>query len=587
MSEKIKLADLMKEKMQEEAANEVQQNTQVEEVRTEVNTAPEPVTFDNNNFDLSNMESANLSELVPSGVEDVTKKAQDEIDKELDDSIAAAFERRFKPAMEEAREIYQEYKDLVAMGEENPRVVAKYDSSLDLDPNLSDAQVDIIRANQKEEIIPEEKIPTIGFNDDLEDDDDMVIENDVINKSESVIETESIKPDINTTEEVKPINANLDEDKDENLDYEIMEDDDFLEDLGLDEEKEEAERIEEEKRTKRNLEEFSRVLKKQLELDADTKPDISTFKVRKRPVAISNVLSKPTETKFYEWGLFATGVSISMSPLSAIELNEINPYNTHLNDITRARTLLSTLYRHLSHECRKDIDMESWTRLINYKDLNHLFFALYNANFSTSNIIPMSCPKCKHFFTEKRSIIDMVNFGTEESKSYFEKIIAKDPSVSDYIEEEIYVANGEYAFGIVVPTIYNSMFEERLLNDSFREKYAGIINISHCISTVYEIDQKNEELIPIQFKIVANDITKTYKYRIRGIYKILSKLSAYDFKDLQDNIAKIIDKNEKEVDISYQVPESVCPKCKSIVPAIPMNAQELVFTRHRLIHMLD
>jgi len=30
-----------------------------------------------------------------------------------------------------------------------------------------------------------------------------------------------------------------------------------------------------------------------------------------------------------------------------------------------------------------------------------------------------------------------------------------------------------------------------------------------------------------------------------------------------------------------------CPKCGAEIEAIPMNAQELVFTRHRLIHMLD
>ena len=68
------------------------------------------------------------------------------------------------------------------------------------------------------------------------------------------------------------------------------------------------------------------------------------------------------------------------------------------------------------------------------------------------------------------------------------------------------------------------------------KKYAGIINISHCISTVYEIDEDNEELIPIQFNTAPNDIVKTYKYRIQGIYKILSKLSAYEFKELQSHI---------------------------------------------------
>lgn len=587
MSEKIKLADLMKEKMQEEAAAE-QAQTQTEEVRTEVNSEPAPVYMHEANFDPSKLGSVDLSEIVPSGAKDATKDAQDELIKELDDGIADAIERRFGPAMEEVREMQREYHELVAMGEKNPKVESKYDPSLELDPTLSDEDIKNIRREQEEYVMTDDEIeatsPSI-----VTDDDDIEKEFDEYDKS---IVSESIKPNLNSEAElispsVETIKPTVDED--EELDSEMLEEDeydDFLDDLGLDDEKEQAERIREEKRQQRNLEEFSRVLRQQLEEDGNRKPDISKFKVRKRPVAVNKVLSKPTEKKYYEWGLFATGISISMSPLSAIELEEISPYSDAPNDIARARTLFSTLYRHLSPECR-NLDMEVWLKLLNYQDLNHLFFALYNANFSTSNIIPFSCTKCNHFFTEKRPVIDMVKFGSDEDKERFNAIISKDPSIPGTVEEELYVANDEYAFGIVVPKIYNSMFEERLLDDTFRDKYAGIINISHCISTVYEIDQDNEELIPIQFNYAQNDIVKTYKYRIRSIYKILSKLSAYDFKELQNTIAKYIEENNKGIDISYQVPSTTCPKCGEAVEAIPMNAQELVFTRHRLIHMLD
>ena len=374
--------------------------------------------------------------------------------------------------------------------------------------------------------------------------------------------------------------------EDEDVELLEIEYDELTDDLGLDDDLERAERIKEEKIQQRNMEEFARVLRQQLEEVGERKPDISKFKVRKRPVAFTKVLSKPVQKQYFEWGLFATGVSISMTPLSAIEMDEINPYTDAPNDIARARTVFSTLYKHLAPECRT-MEMEAWLKLLNYQDLNHLFFALYNANFSNSNIIPFSCPKCKHFYTEKRPIIDMVKFETDADKETFNRIIAKDPSMPPTFEEEIYVANSDSAFGIVIPTIYNSMFEERLLNESFREKYAGIINISHCISTVYTIDEDNEELVPIQFNHAPNDIVKTYKYRIQGIYKILSKLSGYDFKELQSAITKYLEDNNKNINISYQVPSATCPKCGAEIEAIPMNAQELVFTRHRLIHMLD
>lgn len=592
MSEQIKLADLMKEKMEEEKASEtpvVEEATPTTEEKPVEET--QPTTTIVPTFDEANLQSADISAIVPSGKTDATQEARDELIDELDNGIFSAIERRFKPALKEIHDMRREYEDLKAMGEENPQVVSKYDPSLDLNPELTDKDREAIRRDEEEHVLSDDEIKaSTSINNLLPEDDierefeqyETAAENSVNNVTTAATTTPAIDTTpVDVSDAVVPSVEVAESDEDE-----LFYDDELLEDLGLDEDKEEAERIKEEKQQQRNMEEFARVLRQQLDEVGERKPDISKFRVRKRPVAFTKVLSKPVEKKYYEWGLFATGVSISMTPLSAIEMDEINPYTDSANDIGKARTVFSTLYKHLAPECRT-MDMEAWLKLLNYQDLNHLFFALYNANFSTSNIIPFSCPKCKHFYTEKRPIIDMVKFETEADKETFNKIIAKDPSFPPTFEEEIYVANGDYAFGIVIPKIYNSMFEERLLNEGFREKYAGIINISHCISTVYEIDEDNEELIPIQFNTAPNDIVKTYKYRIQGIYKILSKLSAYEFKELQSHIAKYLEENSKDINISYQVPAATCPKCGAEIEAIPMNAQELVFTRHRLIHMLD
>lgn len=592
MSEQVKLADLMKEKMEEEKASEtpvVEKTTPTTEEKPVEETQPTTPVVPT--FDETNLQSADISAIVPSGKTDATQEARDELLDELDNGISSAIERRFKPALKEIHDMRREYEDLKAMGEENPQVVSKYDPSLDLNPELTDKDREAIRRDEEEHVLSDDEIKaSTSINNLLPEDDierefeqyETAAENSVNNVATAATTTPAIDTTpVDVSDAVVPSVEVAESDEDE-----LFYDDELLEDLGLDEDKEEAERIKEEKQQQRNMEEFARVLRQQLDEVGERKPDISKFRVRKRPVAFTKVLSKPVEKKYYEWGLFATGVSISMTPLSAIEMDEINPYTDSANDIGKARTVFSTLYKHLAPECRT-MDMEAWLKLLNYQDLNHLFFALYNANFSTSNIIPFSCPKCKHFYTEKRPIIDMVKFETEADKETFNKIITKDPSFPPTFEEEIYVANGDYAFGIVIPKIYNSMFEERLLNEGFREKYAGIINISHCISTVYEIDEDNEELIPIQFNTAPNDIVKTYKYRIQGIYKILSKLSAYEFKELQSHIAKYLEENSKDINISYQVPAATCPKCGAEIEAIPMNAQELVFTRHRLIHMLD
>ena len=140
MSENVKLADLMKEKLEEEKASKevtpVEEPAVVEE--EPIQAVPDPVAPVAPkqppavpDFNAESLQSADLSTLVPSGTVDKTKEAQDEIAKELEAGIADAIERRFKPALREIHEMRQEYEDLKAMGEENPQVVSKYDPQLE------------------------------------------------------------------------------------------------------------------------------------------------------------------------------------------------------------------------------------------------------------------------------------------------------------------------------------------------------------------------------------------------------------------------------------------------------------------------
>lgn len=86
------------------------------------------------------------------------------------------------------------------------------------------------------------------------------------------------------------------------------------------------------------------------------------------------------------------------------------------------------------------------------------------------------------------------------------------------------------------------MFEERLLDEDFRNNYAGIINLSHCISTVYEINEDDEELIPIQFTTKSTDIVKTYKYRILLFIKYFLNFLAMNSKNYKTSLPNILKK---------------------------------------------
>ena len=559
-------------------------------------------------IDFNSMEKFDPSAVLPTS--NPTKDAQKDLMDKLDTGIQEAIERRFAPAVKEVRAMQEEYYLRKESGEENPVVTSTYDASLELNPNLTDKDVEDIRkaqAKQREEAtldkhLRDEYIDTeTGVLPDQPLDEVEEEFNNIMNTEEKETvspkapKSEVVKPNLDATEDEReiltattPVSTLETDDEDDELleESNIIEDlEEFSDDLGLGDEIIEAERAKEDRRNKENFAEFASTLRVQMGLNKEKK-DISRFKVRKRPEAAAKILNRSKKAKYFQWALFNTGVSISMSPLSAIELDEIMPQSQAINTIARATAVFKVIYKHLAPECR-EVPMETWLKTVSFRDLEHLYFAIYNANFSDGNIIPYSCPKCKHFFSEIRPIMDMVKFGDDKVKDHCLKIIGQDTSMPVGVEEEIFVANDQYAFGLVMPNIYNYAFEENFLDEKFREKYEGIINISHVISTIYYIDEENEELVPIKFAVAENDIIKTYKYKVLGVYKVLLELSAYDYKELQVQITKFVEENSKQTDVSYQLPASTCPKCGHSIEAEPLTATDLVFTRHQLIRMLE
>lgn len=603
MSEFVDLNSLLEEKKDNPPA-EVQDNAPIVENEQPAKPEIKPIDFDS-------MEKFDPLAVLP--VSNPTKDAQRDLMEKLDEGIQEAIERRFAPAVREVRAMQEEYYLRKESGEENPVVTSTYDASLELNPNLSDKDVEEIRkeqAKQREESTLEKHLSEDGYlgDEDSELPDQPLDEveeefNAIMSTEEKNIKvtpstkSEVVKPNLETVDEEREVlsapvtisASTLDtSDEDEELleESNIIEDlEEFSDDLGLGDEIIEAERAKEDRRNKENFAEFASTLRVQMGLNKEKK-DISRFKVRKRPEAAAKILNRSKKAKYFQWALFNTGVSISMSPLSAIELDEIMPQSQAINTIARATAVFKVIYKHLAPECR-EVPMETWLKTVSFRDLEHLYFAIYNANFADGNIIPYSCPKCKHFFSEIRPIMDMVKFGDDKVKDHCLKIIGQDTSMPIGVEEEIFVANDQYAFGLVMPNIYNYAFEENFLDEKFREKYEGIINISHVISTIYYIDEENEELVPIKFAVAENDIIKTYKYKVLGVYKVLLELSAYDYKELQVQITKFVEENSKQTDVSYQLPASTCPKCGHSIEAEPLTATDLVFTRHQLIRMLE
>lgn len=566
-----------------ETATEEKEESTVKEKPKKKFTAPE--------FKEENLKDVKISDFAKMEEEKpLEQKNMDNLLKELDDGIEAAKKRRFQPAIDEIKRAREEYEMRKEAGEKNPRVEVKSSVDLELDPNLTDDEVEAIKEEQDfAEANPEDYSETTKVErTDIEEDLDEIEE-----QSSAPAKTERITVEEDLTDE-KETTKSAEKNTMDSLEEELSEDDsvddeitELETDLDLEAEKEAELKKKREEEDAKIMEDFKKELSGKL-IKPKRNIDFSRFKIVKKNTALNKVLVSDPKSTYQTWGLFTTGVSIAVSPLSAIELDEINPNVGSRNGIARAKSMFNTIYRHIAPQCRAD-NMENWMKKVSFLDLENLYFAIYVACFGKSNIVPHVCTneKCRNVFSTEPKIMDMVKFDSDKDKEIFNKIYNKDYSAPVEIEETLIPVNDQFAFGVTPPSLYNSSFESAFLDQEFVEKYAGIIAIASCVNSVYSIDLDEETLTPIKFKSDSNDIVKTYKYKILNLYKILNKLEASEFKALENELTEINAKIQNKIKISYQIPETICPKCGHKIEAQEMSAADLVFTRHQLIRILD
>lgn len=593
----LTLDDLINEKKRKmEKKDEVKETTTPVEENSKTEEIKEETTKKNNkykapDFNAENMKTVQISDFAKMEKEKpLEQENMDRLLKELDDGIERAKKRRFQPAIDEINRARDEYEMRKEAGEKDPKVGVKSTVDLELDPTLTDAEVETIKEEQEfADLNSDETTKQVNTERDetVEDDFDEEPVNIKAVKTERMAETEAKE------EETKPM---AEKNTMESLEDELSEDDPVNEeeeitelesDLDLEAEKEAELKKKREEEDAKIMEDFKKELSAKL-IKPKKNIDFSRFRIIKKNTALNKVLASDPKDTYQTWGLFTTGVSLAISPLSAIELDEINPNVGNRNGIARAKSMFNTIYRHLAPQCRAD-NMENWMKHVSFLDLENLYFAIYVACFGKSNIVPHVCTneKCRNVFSTEPKIMDMVKFGSDKDKETFDKIYNKDYSAPVEIEETLIPVNEQFAFGVTPPSLYNSSFESAFLDQEFIEKYAGIIAIASCVNSVYSIDLEEETLTPIKFKSDSNDIIKTYKYKILNLYKILNKLEASEFKSLENELTEINTKIQDKIKISYQIPETVCPKCGHKIEAQEMSAADLVFTRHQLIRILD
>lgn len=573
--------------LQAEANVSAEENNTVETPAEDTPVTPQPVEEekptsirDNPLYNLGNPTEDAIKEVA---IEDVAKYenenfAEKEYEKKMndfDEQTRRAFQRRFGPAIEEVQRMADEYEERKEIEGGDVRVVSTYDKNAEVNPDEALTKEEIEERNaialaEARKKSPAKKVET------------KTVETPAIVKEETVDDIEAELLDQPTVPEQTVVDP---EDDDKELD---IIDDDIINDLGLADEMREIEEKEREERLNKRMATFKDQLRTML-VPNKTKTDLSKFKILKSTMPASNILSKQAEeTPYYTWVLPYTGISVSVSPLSAIEIQNLINTEEGRNNVEAARAQFELIWKHLHPKCNAG-SFENWCKKIHYADIDHLYFAVYKACFQNANIIGFQCQntKCDNIFAEKREIMEMVKFGSDKDKELFDKLYQKDPSVDCTLEEDLMEVSDKYAIGVGPITLYNILFEINFVDKAMTEKYDTFVGMAATIKSLYRIDEEKEALIPIAFRTDKNDVVKTYKYRIASLYKIFNTLSDIDLNDISDRIGEYADKYAESINISYQMPAATCPECGDEIQAAEAPAQQLVFIRHRLVQVLN
>lgn len=315
--------------------------------------------------------------------------------------------------------------------------------------------------------------------------------------------------------------------------------------------------------------------------------NLAEYTIASKPVTSSRVLASMASTAQIHtanWVLPHAGRSITMTELSGPEIEKLNPgLESGLSDLLRNKELYSIFYNHII-DANKPKTFDAWTKTVPFEDIPHLYFAAYRASFSHgTNLLPLACnnPKCKHSFMQHTPINSMVKFKDDAAKLRTKTIMGNDPTSDDYsIVSKLFQVSDSICISFKAPSIYNRVFETSVLPEKFRNSYQDLLGVIQTIDSIYQINHAEKKLVKMETKIEANDVVKTTFNKYKSYAAILQQLKADEYYAIPAFIKEV--RTDRSDEITFQLPEVVCPKCGKTIPAAEMDAISLLFTRLRL-----
>lgn len=418
--------------------------------------------------------------------------------------------------------------------------------------------------NSKEDV--DDQINDVdNFDDDLSDSIDIDYSEDDLDKDDKNNKEENI--DNNTL----PSQEELDID------------DEDLDDIDLDEEDDDEFDDEDDELSEQEIADLREAIKDKLKLDIPVNTSGEAKISANKTISLNDVLSMQTSNaNVIDYPLMSAGRCVSMREFSGTEIESLNQGASGRNRFNTLKTIYHTLYDHIVDNNKPEFD--KWLKVTSFMDIEHLYMAAYKASFNGANYIPFNCTndKCNHvFLSDNIEIEDMIKFKDDAAKKKFYDILENSDTISKedacLYKTKIVPVSPTIAIGFREPSIYNTIFENSVLDQNFINKYTRLLTMMVYIDNIYVI--QNGEYIPVRCRVDRHSLAKTAKIRIVTYSKIIRTLPSDSYNNILAEIAKINDLGDE---VKYQLPEITCPKCGQTIEATEQTPTQLLFSRHQL-----
>ena len=414
-------------------------------------------------------------------------------------------------------------------------------------------------------------------------------EEDVVNEPEKIKEMPTIEETKPITKEDEPIATTktiaspvIEDDEDRDLDNLINELDDSMN--VVDDEEESTEEIRERfKKTFNAVKITSNPI------------NFNEFKIRKSAIESSAVLSSITNhksVKTSDWALFHSKKSITFSECSGPELERLRKTISNSNAMNGVIASLRFVYDHIVDNNKPKFEI--WTKLIRTEDIESLYFGIYKACYSNTNIIARVCPTNTEELKKKNCgktslidtpIMDMVKYGgenddSEKIKAEFDKIFQSDTTTeTEEFESTLMQVSDDIVISYCPATLYSTFIQFSTLKPEITQKYSDVLDSMAYIDGFFQIDHATKELIPIQLQTWPKNFNKTVLHKLKFYTELLKSLTSDQYNVLIAKLGNLIQAPK----ISYVYPEATCPECGTKIPEEAVDSiLNLLFSRAQL-----